>query len=419
MRRLIVALLIAFAFPVSAMCATAPTNNQLTALEQIEAKIQVVDELAGRHKITADEAMAADLMFCQDAAQILGHQVTPDQLKVLVAGAPQQSGLSLFWNIVIVIAGVMVVIAVLGLIGFYLRDLLAQIPPVIYEFLAYVATAGTIFSGYFLHPFHLGLVRVEPLWFVIPGALALVGCITLTNELHFSSSENKRYNVHMGPDLINFPTVLFALCTIAWAALALFYYRLFPETGIPHVLAFGAVIALQASLGFSVLTMPGCVFLGWENDQQVPKSVFSSFIILAAYVFMKLTHGLNGALALFEPGAIFMGAFVYYLGLLLMSSKWYVWATERNRSSGSNYILLQFLTIVSGIAALYFGSAFNLGALLGVGGTFFALYLLEKYYEIPWKGVGWFWSLLGVAGILYALVGFANNNPQYFIWGIR
>ena len=32
------------------------------------------------------------------------------------------------------------------------------------------------------------------------------------------------------------------------------------------------------------------------------------------------------------------------------------------------------------------------GALLGIGGTFFTLYLLEKYFELPWRGVGWAWA---------------------------
>jgi hypothetical protein len=108
---------------------------------------------------------------------------------------------------------------------------------------------------------------------------------------------------------------------------------------------------------------------------------------------------------------------VYYLGLLVMSSKYYVFSGKGGGEG--QYLALQVLTIVSGVAAFYLGSTFHMGALLGVGGTFFTIYLLEKYYEIPWGGVGWPLSFLGVAVFLYFLVGFAHTHSQYFIWGIQ
>ena len=147
----------------------------------------------------------------------------------------------------------------------------------------------------------------------------------------------------------------------------------------------------------------------------------ASLLILAAYLAVRIVpNSLPEFIKLFDTGCLFMGAFVYYLGLLVMSNKWYacpkVADGERNVS---RYLLMQVVTIASGFAAFYIGSTFNIGSLLGIGGTFFTIYLLEKYYEIPWKGVGWAWSLLGVALALYFFVGFATQNPQYFIWGIR
>jgi hypothetical protein len=77
---------------------------------------------------------------------------------------------------------------------------------------------------------------------------------------------------------------------------------------------------------------------------------------------------------------------------------------------------MQAIVIGSGVAALYIGTVFGLTMLAGVGGTFFYIYVLEKYYEIPWKGVGWAWSTLFLAGILYGFVIFAQRHPQYFIF---
>jgi hypothetical protein len=70
---------------------------------------------------------------------------------------------------------------------------------------------------------------------------------------------------------------------------------------------------------------------------------------------------------------------------------------------------------VSGIAAFYLGGTFGIGTLLGIGGTFFTLYLLEKYFEIQWRGVGWAWAAIGVAIGLYFFVGFAEQHSRFFV----
>ena len=179
--------------------------------------------------------------------------------------------------------------------------------------------------------------------------------------------------------------------------------------------------------------------MGWTKDESVPRSTMASFILLAFYVSIKLTsHNAPEWLNLFSTGCLFMGAFVYFLGLLVMSSKWYSWEDQyeevgamykdgkkvheayKVRSvTADRYLIMQGITLTSGFAALYFGASFDIGTLLGIGGTFFAIYLLEKYYEIPWKGAGWAWSLLGVAIGMYFFIGFASQNPQYFVWGIK
>lgn len=422
MRKILLTLLTFVALvaaPVSGFCASSADLSaaQVQTLKEISTKITVVEDLAARHVITPEQAAEADHLYTDDAKAIVGHDVTAQEIQQLVSNAEKTEGLGPVANFFVVVAGVLVLLAVVGLIGFYLSDLLAAIPVGVYEVLAYVGAGGLMASGHLWQPFTLGFVRVEPLWFTVPGALALAGSLFLTHNLHFKKS-GRGETGYMGPGLINFPTVMFLVCSVAWGAMALFYSHAFPAAGIPHILAFGAVVALQAALGFSVITMPGCIALGWTSDSQVPRSVTSSLIILVGYIALKLSNGITGDLALFETGALFMGAFVYYLGLLVMSSKWYVFAGKNGRNEGS-YVLMQVLTIASGIAAWYIGSAFHMGALLGIGGTFFTIYLLEKYYEIPWKGVGWAWSLLGVAGILYFIVGIASKHPEYFVWGIH
>jgi hypothetical protein len=78
---------------------------------------------------------------------------------------------------------------------------------------------------------------------------------------------------------------------------------------------------------------------------------------------------------------------------------------------------MQALTIASGVLALYIGNTENIPLLRGIGGTFFVLYLLEKYYELPWDKIDWIWSLLGLAGILYATSLVVRLYPHYFFMG--
>lgn len=97
---------------------------------------------------------------------------------------------------------------------------------------------------------------------------------------------------------------------------------------------------------------------------------------------------------------------MFYIGLLIMSSKWY---------ASANYWFMQLLTIGAGIGALYFGNIYGIGLLSGIGGTFFCLYLIEKYGELPWKTVGYSWGLLGFGVLVSVLAKIALTNPQYFI----
>jgi len=428
----LVAVLLLLFLPLSAQATDQINQEQLVSIGQVQTKLSVVQELAERKLITQKEAETANTFYCQRAAQILGHTVTPEEINELASTGQKAQGFGLFLNSVIVLAGTALLLAVIGLIGYYLRDFLKSLPPVFYECLAYVVTVGLLVCAYFVQPFAFCSVAIQPLWLVVPATLAFAGCICLSYSLHWkrqksSASRSESDRVYAGPGLVSFPTVLSGLCTVTWSGIALCFHQAFPNSGIPHFVAFIATMALQSFLGFSVITLPGCIAIGWEKEKQVPRSTLASLLILTPYVAANiLSRSLPEFIRLFDTGCVFMGAFVYYLGLLVLSSKWYCCPKAHNpeskkteRKGFSRYFLMQAITIASGLAALYLGSTFNIGSLLGIGGTFFTIYLLEKYYEIPWNGVGWAWSLLGVAIALYFFVGFAGQHPQFFIWGVR
>lgn len=77
---------------------------------------------------------------------------------------------------------------------------------------------------------------------------------------------------------------------------------------------------------------------------------------------------------------------------------------------------MQVLTVVSGLLALYFGSVFGITALANIGGSFFCMYIIEKYFDIPWKGVWLYWGFMGFGLLLYVLSVVAKTYPQYFLF---
>jgi hypothetical protein len=110
--------------------------------------------------------------------------------------------------------------------------------------------------------------------------------------------------------------------------------------------------------------------------------------------------------------AEWLGTATYFLSMLWIASCYYDTYTERY---GPRFWLMQVIYVASIFVAFYMGTMFGLENLLSVTGWFTGLYLFSKYAELPWKGIGWAWAALGVAGALYLLVGFAQSHPQYFL----
>lgn len=401
-----------FFFLAHSTLAATYTPEELIRLREERAKLSTINQFNETKAFTEEsrsQVVAAITASDSEVRKITGRTLDLIELDKVISAEEQKSGFSTFLVILVVLAGIILAIAIGGLVAYYLWPLLVSIPVIIYEGAAYGLSGVCMAAGYLFQPFDLWVINIQPFWFVIPGAISFAACIAFSHQKHWAS-EYQGESVYAGPGFFSFPVILSGLCCIAWGAMAIFYHNLFPQAGIPYFLAFISVIALESFLGFSVITAPGCIMLGWNSDGVIPRTTSASFLILAFYVTAHLTGlSLDPAVKLFETGGLFMGAFVYYLGLLVMSSKFYPESEDR-------YVFMQLLTIVSGLAAFFIGSTFGVNILLGVGGTFFTIYLLEKYYEIPWSGVGWFWSLLGAALAIYFIVGFAAQHPSYFLW---
>lgn len=380
------------------------TKQQANKLRDVSAALETIKTLSDNQILTPERAELASKLYLDDAAKIVGHPVTANELPAILKEKEslwrQASGLFTFTNILWVVAGILLTVAICWLSGLYLVSILVSIPGPAYELLCYAGISLALTTG--------------NMWLMFPASLSLIGCLYLTKFLHFVGHGSKMSLFNVGENEVavkgfkfSYSNFVSLACTFVWGATAIYYGS--------ELLGFMTVAALFSFLGFSVVLWPGCVGMGYEKDDYIPRTTAASFLILSGYVWYTIMAErlpmLATAYAVFGSGAIFVGTFVYYISLLIISSKYYMPISDRR------YWSAQVLTIASGVAALYIGSVYDISLLQKVGGTLFFIYVLEKYYEIPWGRIGYAWSLLGISGGLYWLAGFAAKNPQYFILG--
>lgn len=195
-------------------------------------------------------------------------------------------------------------------------------------------------------------------------------------------------------------SLLMLLASFVWIASTLMYQS--------QLLGFFTIGLLLFWLGFECIISPLVYSFGFRNRRSIIKGTLGAFLLLSLYISVTISKIQIPNYHYFEVGIQYLGTFVYFIGLLIASNKWAC------RYYRFNYVLLQAITISSGMLILYLGSVYEMLALRGVGGTFFALYLIEKVFEIPWnqKRAAWLILLLGVA--LFGIAQVVSLYPEYF-----
>lgn len=389
---------------------------------QIKAKLRNIREAYDAADVLSERGIdtkGIQSNLLAEAKKVYGFDLTYDELAEMTTPPPnvleKALGFFSFLNVIKVTAAILFTIAGFWLFGVYIIALFTFLPQGVWEVLCYLACGLLLYIGTLVDPDFMLLA-------IVPGCLGLIGSLRLTEMLHFSNektdAETGRKSFKEGiPHWIKA-----GICAFVWGCVALYFSS--------QVVAFISVLSLLSMLGFSGAFGPFWIAIGFANDSATFRATAAAFVLLAIHVFCTVTGIANGYDAhvyvsimnfggaeyeLFRPGLSFLGSFVYFLGLLIMGSKWF-WSWRKAEDGPNLYWPMQVVMLVSGVAALYLGSVYNMSMLLGVGGTFFYIYILEKYFEIPWKGAGWAWAALGLSGILYGFVIFAQKNPQFFIF---
>jgi len=365
------------------------SSTTLDELTIIRSNLELIEQLR-RQGVEVDADGAISHRLLAKATQLTDGRVNSlDTLHAATGTAPtpqvRQNGWFKFVHILWLTGAFIIIAALAILFRHYLAWLISRIPMRVWEASLYLACLGAIAAGRFMPESN----TLAP---VLPGCLGLIGCFFFSRRVHGFKPKG-------------WMSWLFVL---VWGATAIIYHS--------ETLGFFTVAAALTGLGFLAGMVPGLVFLGFRNADVIPRTTLAAGVLLAVHVALHCLGANPVALAPFRAGMGFLGSFVYLLGLLIMSNLYYArrgWPKSQYRV---RYALMQALTIASGIAALYLGSVYKIEALLGIGGTFFYLYLLEKYYELPWRGIGWAWALLGTGGLLYGFALFAQARPEWFFF---
>jgi len=353
------------------------TNFDVTTIP-LEHRLEIVQDLENREILTSTQAQEQQSYYREKP----DHSATKLLQRV--------GGIFTLSNVVWIFSSILLVFALGGLFSLYLWPLLRSLPVIIYEIIAYLFGFGIVIGGYWLK---------SPLgeYLAFPGCLGFIGLWSLSNYLHRKKLQ-ELYKA-LGTNDYSFGCLLI---TFLWAAIALLY----ESTAIGFI----TILALEAYLGFFIATQPGIYLLGFTSRSLLPRAVLSSLILLVFYVTIRLSRIELPYFSIFAPGVLFVGTFVYFLGLLIWSSKWY------SRRQQSEYIALQPITIASGAIALYLGAVGQIPQLQGIGGTFFFLYVIEKYFELPWSQKNIVWATFGLSTLLFSAAWIMKQYPEYFLF---
>ncbi|KXS16978.1 hypothetical protein M427DRAFT_493412 [Gonapodya prolifera JEL478] len=161
-----------------------------------------------------------------------------------------------------------------------------------------------------------------------------------------------------------------------------------------------ATLFFQTFLGFRMSVIVGSYCFGFSSRQNIYSAVLGSFILLALWAALKLdllghTAAAITARDVFDAATLYVSSFVYFLGLLILS-------TMAEQKGSPPYYIANTIMLLS-LLGTFFLALVNpaFGVLRAVGMTFFVFYALAHY--IMWSFTrGWALASVGLGVGLYA-----------------
>ncbi len=220
------------------------------------------------------------------------------------------------------------------------------------EVFAYVASALLIASG------HIYSVPGEfVLWPVMTGCITFAASVFYTLWLHKIKGDD--------------PRMLYTIFLMVWAPVAIFYGQ--------SAIGFLAVLAVIGILGFSFAVGRLSYAFGYERKEQIPGGTMAALMLLTAYVVVHLFwKDAPMFVRVFMPGALWLGSFVAFIGILILSSSFY------DEDDGRFWVMQLVAWVVYGVFGTL-GMIYDITPLPAMTLVMFALYLASKPLDLEWE----------------------------------
>lgn len=350
------------------------------SIEELKKYYDVIDHLEKRGILTREVSDREKRLYLKEATKLAGRTelltveefLTWKQRQIIVS----------FSNIIAILAGIIVIIAVTILMGMFLGPWLIHLPVIFWE---------SIFYSICFY----AMILTSNSWLIFLGCLAFVATISFTFRVHRIRQSNAGL-------------LMSWICCSVWTIVAI--YQQNQEAG------YLAVMALESALGFVVFAGQLVIMIGFQKEKVIPSATMASFVLVLLGSLLHLQQRANFLTIPFTRPLLFLGTFVYFIGMIILTSGLYKGWREKRLI----FWILQALAFFSGLAAMFFGPMLEIPFIQAIGGTMLVIWLLEKYVEIaPWTNVftcaG---SLFGFGALLYGFAYFLQKNPEYFIFHV-
>ncbi len=331
--------------------------------------------------VLVGEAYATAVAECLTQARVaLGRDISAADLTQKVGMAYELTAAQKFAGALSSLSWMQGFFAVVGAIAgaiflFHCVPVFKWIPKGLYEVLFYVTSLGLTFGSFL---FGWG-----------GHYAALVGTLGFGGSLMFSAWVHKLKSSPMR----------FCFFVMVYAIIAAFLHQ---STLIGYV----AVLALLGMGGFAASMGGLCYAIGFKDEAAVPRGTGVAFLLLFFYVGSRAFGFPDAYLSVFAPAVFFLGSFVFFLGLLILSSKFY---------RDSSYVVWNAVMLVAAFAAIWLGGVLGVPDLAKMAGSFLVLWALEKWFEIPAGSVLGYSFLTAIGcGIGYFVVQHLMQNHEKF-----
>ncbi len=316
-------------------------------------------------------------------------------------------GLFSLVNVIWAISVFFIFAAICYICATILGPLLINLPPVFYEGVCYLVEVA-LFKG------AKDLLESTPqsnsaMFLALLTCLGVPGLYFLTLALHFESNGN---NMESAGKFAAY------LCSVVWAYVAVVFDS--------QLIGFLAVFAFFCAIGFIFLPLPFVYILGFTGKDVIPQSMVTALFFLSVYVYITCTglateDGTNTNITysvvwrVFRPGFLGFGAFVYFLGGLIISNRVYL-RGEGKTVDALHYLWTNGVMCISACAAIAIGGVVSeLSLLKTVGTTFFILFAIEKYLEMIFMIDNCFWVMLLVGLCGYSFSWYVTEHPEHLL----